>query len=266
MLQAEDLARIQRELDGLSSPASESSCSPVDIFKEPQEESLQGSSLRAASTDGEQMTNGNATARNAEGESGHGPFLSGDSAGDAAGAEDDEVFSIQDLLREKRRRLRRQLQQPHGKTEEAPVSLPAADIALNAAEQRVLQKQQQREKEAIERAARLVGDEVQHVAASGPVGGGSRMPKKKSQQVYVGLPVGVGWHVPLVGVEGRGGYKPAAGEAEDEGGRKKEDPDGGRQKRALTIKEKERLKRKKGQSSHATWKPEAWMQLRQQFD
>lgn len=25
--------------------------------------------------------------------------------------------------------------------------------------------------------------------------------------VYVGLPVGVGWHVPLVGIEGRGGYK-----------------------------------------------------------
>eukprot|EP01067_Filipodium_phascolosomae_P007190 Filipodium_phascolosomae@DN568_c0_g1_i1.p1 len=33
-----------------------------------------------------------------------------------------------------------------------------------------------------------------------------------------------------------------------------------------TIKEKERLKRMKGQSSHASWKPEEWMRLRQQFD
>lgn len=38
------------------------------------------------------------------------------------------------------------------------------------------------------------------------------------------------------------------------------------QKRPLTVKEREKLKRKKGQSSHATWKPETWMQLRQQFD
>lgn len=34
--------------------------------------------------------------------------------------------------------------------------------------------------------------------------------------VYVGLPVGVGWHVPLVGVEGRGGYKPAEGEGDED--------------------------------------------------
>lgn len=33
-----------------------------------------------------------------------------------------------------------------------------------------------------------------------------------SVAVYVGLPVGVGWHVPLVGIEGRGGYKPSAEE------------------------------------------------------
>ena len=33
-----------------------------------------------------------------------------------------------------------------------------------------------------------------------------------------------------------------------------------------TIKEKEKAKRMKGQSSHATWKPEAFMLLRQQFD
>ena len=33
-----------------------------------------------------------------------------------------------------------------------------------------------------------------------------------------------------------------------------------------TIKEKEKAKRMKGQSSHHTWKPEAFMLLRQQFD
>lgn len=33
-----------------------------------------------------------------------------------------------------------------------------------------------------------------------------------SVAVYVGLPVGVGWHVPLVGIEGRGGYKPSTEE------------------------------------------------------
>jgi hypothetical protein len=32
------------------------------------------------------------------------------------------------------------------------------------------------------------------------------------------------------------------------------------------VKDKEKLKRKKGQSTHATWKPEAFMKLRQQFD
>lgn len=114
--------------------------------------------------------------------------------------------------------------------------------------------------------------------------------------------MGVGWHVPLVGVEGRGGYKPSPQEQES----KKQSPSEGEkslsvfrklgaacagctytqtqleaalsrclaprvllwsgQKRALTVKERERLKRKKGQSSHATWKPETWMQLRQQYD
>lgn len=31
-------------------------------------------------------------------------------------------------------------------------------------------------------------------------------------------------------------------------------------------KEKEREKRSKGQSTHAEWKPEAWMVMRQQYD
>lgn len=33
-----------------------------------------------------------------------------------------------------------------------------------------------------------------------------------------------------------------------------------------TVKDKEKLKRMKGQSSHATWKSETEMQLRQQYD
>lgn len=37
-------------------------------------------------------------------------------------------------------------------------------------------------------------------------------------------------------------------------------------KRGSAIKDKERMKRMKGQSSHATWKSETEMQLRQQFD
>lgn len=37
-------------------------------------------------------------------------------------------------------------------------------------------------------------------------------------------------------------------------------------KKGSTIKDKEKNKRMKGQSSHATWKSETEMQLRQQFD
>lgn len=37
-------------------------------------------------------------------------------------------------------------------------------------------------------------------------------------------------------------------------------------KKKGTVKDKEKLKRMKGQSSHATWKSETEMQLRQQFD
>ena len=37
-------------------------------------------------------------------------------------------------------------------------------------------------------------------------------------------------------------------------------------KKASAIKDKEKSKRMKGQSSHATWKSETEMQLRQQFD
>ncbi|GMH02995.1 hypothetical protein Nepgr_004834 [Nepenthes gracilis] len=42
--------------------------------------------------------------------------------------------------------------------------------------------------------------------------------------------------------------------------------DQGKRKGSSTIKDKEKIKRMRGQSSHATWKSETEMQLRQQFD
>lgn len=44
------------------------------------------------------------------------------------------------------------------------------------------------------------------------------------------------------------------------------DADKDSKKKGSTIKDKEKSKRMKGQSSHATWKSETEMQLRQQFD
>lgn len=44
------------------------------------------------------------------------------------------------------------------------------------------------------------------------------------------------------------------------------DADKETKKKGSTIKEKEKSKRMRGQSSHATWKSETEMQLRQQFD
>lgn len=49
------------------------------------------------------------------------------------------------------------------------------------------------------------------------------------------------------------------------GDRPPTDPDN-ESKKGFTIKDKEKNKRMKGQSSHATWKSETEMQLRQQFD
>lgn len=50
------------------------------------------------------------------------------------------------------------------------------------------------------------------------------------------------------------------------GDRPSADPDKEPKKKGSTIKEKEKSKRMKGQSSHAAWKSETEMQLRQQFD
>lgn len=44
------------------------------------------------------------------------------------------------------------------------------------------------------------------------------------------------------------------------------DPTNDSKKKGSTVKDKEKSKRMKGQSSHATWKSETEMHLRQQFD
>lgn len=44
------------------------------------------------------------------------------------------------------------------------------------------------------------------------------------------------------------------------------DPNDTEKKKGSTIKDKEKSKRMRGQSSHATWKSETEMLLRQQFD
>ena len=50
------------------------------------------------------------------------------------------------------------------------------------------------------------------------------------------------------------------------GDRPPADPSNETKKKGSTVKDKEKSKRMKGQSSHATWKSETEMQLRQQFD
>lgn len=50
------------------------------------------------------------------------------------------------------------------------------------------------------------------------------------------------------------------------GDRPPADTDNEMKKKGSVVKDKEKLKRMKGQSSHATWKSETEMQLRQQFD
>ncbi|CDJ63056.1 hypothetical protein, conserved [Eimeria necatrix] len=268
MLQPRELSRIQRALDGFSSDSEPPS--PCDIFKEaaePTEAPSEGHSSRGTEAE-PAAAKGAAAADVAATDSSKASSAAVDAAGDVD--EDDEDFSIHALLREGRRQRRRpaqqqQQQQQQQQNEKCPkASFPPVELALQEAEERVSQKRKQQEAEQAARAARLAGDEIQHVPAAAPAGGPRRTPPKKQQQVYVGLPVGVGWHVPLVGIEGRGGYKPSAEEQTAENEKRSKETEA--RKKALTIKEREKLKRKKGQSSHATWKPETWMQLRQQYD
>ncbi|KAL8271268.1 hypothetical protein Esti_004834 [Eimeria stiedai] len=263
MLATQELERLQRALDGVSSPDSSGTPSPCAFFVEPREapqaERQQQPSCQQQQDGGEEAPPAEPPTSDAL----PAPVPVGKVA--AAGSdEEEEVFDIHSVLKEGRRQ-RHQREHQHakeGEQQQRPaVTLPPADVALDEAAEKVRQRQAKREQEAAARAARHAADEVQHVSSTGPRDP-SRRPAKKQQQVYVGLPVGVGWHVPLVGVEGRGGYKQSP---EGEGEAKKKSPSDG-QKRPLTIKERERLKRKKGQSSHATWKPETWMQLRQQYD
>jgi hypothetical protein len=50
------------------------------------------------------------------------------------------------------------------------------------------------------------------------------------------------------------------------GDRPPQDPNAESKKKGSTIKDKEKSKRMRGQSSHASWKSETEMQLRQHFD
>jgi hypothetical protein len=50
------------------------------------------------------------------------------------------------------------------------------------------------------------------------------------------------------------------------GDRPPQDPNADSKKKGSTIKDKEKSKRMRGQSSHASWKSETEMQLRQHFD
>lgn len=50
------------------------------------------------------------------------------------------------------------------------------------------------------------------------------------------------------------------------GDRPPAEPGAVRERKGSTVKDKEKNKRMRGQSSHATWKSETEMQLRQQFD
>ncbi|KAL8437160.1 hypothetical protein ACSSS7_001139 [Eimeria intestinalis] len=277
---AQELERLQRALDGVSSPGSSEPPSPCPFFAEPEEpaqiedQQQQDGGERASPAElstndavSAPVTVGKATTPEATAAAASAAATAAATAAAGGLDEEEEAFNLQSVLKEGRRQ-RRQREHQHAKEQQQQqqqqrpaVTLPPADVALDEAAERVRQRQVKREQEAASRAARHAADEVQHVSSAGPRDA-SRRPAKKQQQVYVGLPVGVGWHVPLVGVEGRGGYKQSP-EGEEET-KKRSPPDG--QRRPLTIKERERLKRKKGQSSHATWKPETWMQLRQQYD
>ncbi|KAL8434259.1 hypothetical protein Efla_002024 [Eimeria flavescens] len=213
MLEAQELARLQRAADGLSSEESEPS-SPCDFFRE-REEETQGVFVEAASCEEAADAAADAAASAADTT---GPVhqeeesfvgKTGQPAAALSASDDEEEFNIHSVLKQGRRQRRqqeRQQEQQGSEKASQPVALPAADVALDEAAQRVQQQQARREKEAASRAARQLAADIQHVSSAGPRDPSQRPPKKQ-QQVYVGLPVGVGWHVPLVGVEGRGGYK-----------------------------------------------------------
>ncbi|KAL4036697.1 hypothetical protein IC575_000261 [Cucumis melo] len=65
--------------------------------------------------------------------------------------------------------------------------------------------------------------------------------------------------IPKTFSNARGMFCPLCGDRPPE-------PDSETKKKGSTVKDKEKIKRMRGQSSHATWKSETEMQLRQQFD
>ncbi|KEP64611.1 UNVERIFIED_CONTAM: hypothetical protein HHA_305600 [Hammondia hammondi] len=245
----DDLVALQRQIDGVSSD---------------DEEESPAASVPATSTDTKERPDAETHASDSDGKN-------------AAEKEDsdEELFDLAAVVAEGRQRRLERRTQVEKTSEDAKnglslgVQLPCPAREMELVAERVREEAAQRELHA--RRARQRPEELTHVSAGGDVSQGlsrrERRRKKienasqKPQQVYVGLPIGKSWHVPLVGIEGRGGYKKAADEEKETANKA-----GEKRKANLTVKEREKLKRMKGQSSHATWKPELWMQLRQQFD
>ncbi|PFH32459.1 hypothetical protein BESB_017770 [Besnoitia besnoiti] len=244
---ADDLVALQRQIDGYSSSDEETTSAA------PAKEADDGcQSEQTDAQDGE--------------------------AAPATKSDDESFFDLAAVVAEGRqRRLERKkrARQPESGSNNGVspgVQLPCPVTEIDLMAERVREETERRE--AHEKRAMQRPEELTHVSAGGPAGDGlSRRERrrqkienanKKPQQVYVGLPIGKTWHVPLVGIEGRGGYRKGADAvAQDE---EDNEAKSGEKRKAMTVKEKEKLKRKKGQSSHATWKPELWMQLRQQYD
>ncbi|PHJ22427.1 hypothetical protein CSUI_003731 [Cystoisospora suis] len=200
--------------------------------------------------------------------------------------DDDVAFDLAAVVmegRKERKERRKKLAQEKRDRDSgvvSGVSLPCPEAEIELMKKRVREETERRMLEE-RRSHQQRPEELTHVSAGrdGPAGAPhlsrrerrqqkAKAATKKPQQVYVGLPIGTSWHVPLVGIEGRGGYKQPSGSSKDadDGSGDIQTGSGGEKRKAMTIKEREKLKRQKGQSSHSTWKPELWMQLRQQYD
>ncbi|KAF8819521.1 hypothetical protein IE077_000895 [Cardiosporidium cionae] len=85
--------------------------------------------------------------------------------------------------------------------------------------------------------------------------------EKEMDSIPLGLP-SIGWHVPLTAIHT---MKDNDSLTTKKGGAQT-NMEAPSKRAGQTVKEKEKLKRFKGQSSHQSWKPEEWMKMRQTFD
>lgn len=216
-MKAQELARLQRAIDGISSPDSSEPSSPCDFFSELAQS--EGPPPHEApsenpSQDQDKAANGHVLPNTTETTEGTDKRKNETTAADPPhAAEEDEDFNIHLLLKQGRRQRMQRQHQQQSDSKEQPVALPPVEIALEEAAFRVRQRLAQKEEEAAARAARLAGDEVQHVSASGP-GGGSRRPAKKQQQGTHTFPIlGVCLGAPLgafAGPSAGGSYFPSS--------------------------------------------------------